>query len=137
MTFTIEQLEEMRSKITPGNRYLHEDDWGDLCVVNDDGRYMNWGDQLVVKVECGHPKNDGEAIAAIPALLDQLITTEAELQQLKEQIEGLADWHDTKAMKARDFPWPGGQHAARFRGKAETHETARNKLTQILEGHNE
>lgn len=75
-------------------------------------------------------------ILAGPALLDQLIATEAELQQLKTRIENLADWHDTKAMKARNFPWPGEQHEARFQGKAETHETARDKLTQILEATN-
>lgn len=69
--------------------------------------------------------------------ISQLLAKEAELQQLKEQIEGLADWHNTKAMKARDFPWPGGQHAARFRGKAEIHEIARDKLIRILEGHND
>lgn len=135
MTFTIEQLKEMRSKITTGDRYLHEDDWGDLCVVNDDGRYMTWGDQLVVKIEAGHMKHDGESIVAIPALLDQLIATEKELQQLKEQIEGLADWHDVKASKARVYPHP--QEKERFIGKAEAHETARNKLTQILEGCND
>lgn len=85
---TIEQLEALKEGITQGERFLHEDDWGDLCVVNEDGRDLTWGDQLVVKVECGHPKNDGEAIAAIPALLDQLIATEKELQQLKGKIEG-------------------------------------------------
>lgn len=137
MTFTIEQLKEMRSKITSGDRYLHEDDWGDLCVVNDDGRYMTWGDQLVVKIEAGHMKHDGESIVAIPALLDQLIAREADLQQLKVQIEDLASWHSAKAAKARDFPWIHGQHEARFRGKAEAHEVARNKLVQILEETND
>lgn len=91
MTFTIEQLEEMRSKITPGDRYLHEDDWGDLCVVNDDGRYMNWGDQLVVKIEAGHPEHDGESIVAIPALLAQLIAEMESRQKLRHGIEALRE----------------------------------------------
>lgn len=96
---------------------------------------MTWGDQLVVKIEAGHMKHDGESIVAIPALLDQLITREAELQHLKVRIEDLADWHDTKASKARVHLSP--QENEKFVGKEEAHEVARNKLVQILENSNE
>lgn len=133
MTFTIEQLKEMRSKITSGDRYLHEDDWGDLCVVNDDGRYMTWGDQLVVKIEAGHMKHDGESIVAIPALLDQLIATETKLQKVLKSIEGLRT-------ECLDVVFHEGSGHEEYTGNevAELIEEAHYKaLTQILEGNDD
>lgn len=132
MTFTIEQLEALKEGTTPGpwelNRSILAARTSD---IPSDLEYLtDWEGEF-------YEDADGELAAASPALLDQLIAREAELQQLKMRIEGLADWHGIKAMKARDFPWPGEQYEARFQGKAETHETARDKLTQILEGHNE
>lgn len=62
------------------------------------------------------------------------ISAVEEVVRLRWKLEDLAEWHGTKAMKARDFPWPGGQHAARFRGKAESHETARAKINDLLKG---
>lgn len=133
MTFTIEELETLKEGITQGERFLHEDDWGDLCVVNEDGRDLAWGDQLVVKVECGHPKNDGEAIAAIPALLDQLIATETKLQKVLKSIEGLRT-------ECLDVVFHEGSGHEEYTGNevAELIEEAHYKaLTQILEGTNE
>ncbi|MFW8622502.1 hypothetical protein ACOI1A_00855 [Corynebacterium glutamicum] len=122
MTFTIEQLEALKEGITSGPWEWY---W-DQGIISLRGA---GGEPIATDLTVA----DSDMIAASPALLGQLIATEAELQQLKVRIENLADWHDIKAMKARDFPWPGEQHAARFRGKAEAHETARDKLTQILE----
>lgn len=129
--FTIEQLEALKEEL-PSSPWEFQP-WG---AQNQNGDH----DESVLMDSSGETiayalsNSVGETVSRIPALVDALIAAETKLQQLKEQIEGLADWHDTKAMKARDFPWPGGQHAARFRGKAEAHETARSKLTQILEG---
>ncbi|MCK2200501.1 hypothetical protein [Corynebacterium callunae] len=125
MTFTIEQLEEMRSKITPGDRYLHEDDWGDLCVVNDDGRYMNWGDQLVVKIEAGHPEHDGESIVAIPKLISALIAEKQAHAKLREEIEALRDLPPMITERMYD-----GYLSSWMRDYPAD-------LTRILEGHNE
>lgn len=133
MTFTIDELEALKEGTTPGP-WVAVADYPHISIVesaDEDGRATSIADIVSAKPEIIPDQN---LMAAAPALLDQLIAAETKLQQLKDQLEGLADWHDTKAMKARDFPWPGGQHAARFRGKAEAHETARNKLTQILEG---
>lgn len=132
MTFMIEQLEALKEGTTPG-LWAAVADYPYVSIVeaaDEDGESTAIADIVSEKTEI---TPDHGLMAASPALLDQLITREAELQQLKTRIEDLADWHGIKAMKARDFPWPGEQHAARFQGKAETHETARNKLTQILE----
>ena len=116
---------------------MHRDSWGAGAARAHSVKADNGMLRALVGYgpDGGAAYKDAERFAATPALLDQLITTEAELQQLKEQIEGLADWHDVKASKARVYPRP--QEKERFIGKAEAHETARNKLTQILEGHNE
>ncbi|WNO28364.1 hypothetical protein SEA_PSONYX_55 [Corynebacterium phage PSonyx] len=120
MTFTIEQLEALKEGTTPAPWKPQHDTYATLWVD-----CSNICDDTDGK--------DADLAFLAPALLDQLIAREAELQQLKTRIKDLADWHDIKAMKAKNFPWPGEQHEARFQGKAETHETARNKLTQILE----
>lgn len=128
--FTIEQLESLKEGTTPGAWVVKRES------PTMQQAYFNihrQGDHRTrIKGYTNGHNQDPELIAASPALLDQLISTEAKLKQLKEQIECLADWHDTKAMKARDFPHP--QEKERFIGKAEAHETARNKLTQILKG---
>lgn len=129
MTFTIEQLEALKEGITPGLWGVSQ--WED--TNRKDAEIFQYDGELLPRIGVALLK-DAHAVAAVPELLDQLIAREAELQQLKMRIETLADWHGIKAMKARDFPWTGEQHEARFQGKAETHETARDKLTQILEG---
>lgn len=55
-----------------------------------------------------------------------------EVIRLRQRLESLADWHDTKAMKARTYPAPGkeeeGQRAAKV------HAMARHKIHAALEG---
>ena len=86
---TIEQLEAMQETITPGERYLHEDDWDGLMIVNDAGRHMTFGDQLRVKVEAGHPERDGESIVAIPKLIEALIAEKRARQKLRSEVEAM------------------------------------------------
>lgn len=136
MTFTIEQLEALKEGTTPG-LWAAVADYPYVSIVetaDEDGESTAIADIVSEKTEI---TPDHDLMAASPALLDQLIAREAELQQLKTKIETLADWHGIKAMKARDFPWTGERHEARFQGKAETHEVARDKLTQILEETND
>lgn len=130
MTFTIEQLEALKEGITPGLWGVSQ--WED--TNRKDAEIFQYDGELLPRIGVALLK-DAHAIAAVPELLDQLIAREAELQQLKTRIEGLADWHDVKASKARVYPHP--QEKERFIGKAEAHETARNKLTQILEETND
>lgn len=137
MTFTIEQLEALKEGTTPGKWHATDEVGGSDIIIDETGESLLTVGSVADAWASFATVADGKLAAASPALLDQLITREAELQQLKMRIETLADWHGTKAMKARDFLWPGEQHAARFQGKAETHETARNKLTQILEETND
>ena len=129
MTFTIEQLERYVQAID-----LYESD--EAKWLRDKGLEHR---RLLIAAS---PELSSFALAIDDAKAElavnsveiarQLIAAEAKLKQLKEQIENLADWHDVKASKARAYPHP--QEKERFIGKAETHETARNKLTQILEG---
>lgn len=131
--FTIEQLESWKEGTTPGT-WAAVADYPHISIVesaDEDGRATSIADIVSAKPEITPDQN---LMAAAPALLDQLIATEAKLKQLMGQIENLADWHDVKASKARVYPHP--QEKERFIGKAEAHETARNKLTQILEGTN-
>lgn len=126
--FTIEQLEVMQEKITPGERYLYEDDWDSLMVVNDDGRDMNFGDQLRVKVEAGHPEYDGESIVAIPKLIDALIAEKQAHQRLREEIEAqVSKWRfPSMPSDADDFAM----------GQAVGIQDAYFMITRILEGDN-
>ena len=105
---TIEQLEEMSSKITPGDRYLHEDDWGELYVVNDDGRYMNWGDQPVIKIEAGSPKHDEESIMAIPKLISALIAEKQAYQKLRAEVEDMKSAFEDRPSPHDDYMYAQG-----------------------------
>lgn len=139
MTYTIEQLEALKEGTTPGPWEVKSSVIVWNPVPQDQASLIPEFLRLIEVIlstssegKATDLPNDAELAAASPALLDQLIATEAELQQLKTRIEALADWHDVKASKARVYPHP--QEKERFIGKAEAHETARNKLTQILEG---
>lgn len=144
MTFTIEQLEALKEGTTPGPWKFREHsdyeypagpEWGPMqtelehAVLDAEDNHLFGAYNNYKMIE--HPGNVPLAAVA-PDLVDALIAAETKLKQLKEQIENLADWHDVKASKARVYPHP--QEKERFIGKAEAHETARNKLTQILEG---
>lgn len=134
MTFTIDELEALKEGTTPG---LWAATNPPYSPHNPPEIFDAETASLILRIdpETDHPgyaDRNLQLLAASPAVIDQLIAAEAKLQQLKAQIENLADWHDVKASKARVYPRP--QEKERFIGKAEAHETARNKLTRILEG---
>lgn len=43
----------------------------------------------------------------------------------------LADWHDTKAYKARHHPGPRQRNVDVMKGKAEVHDDAANRLREL------
>lgn len=124
---TIEQLEAMQETITPGERYLHEDDWDGLMVVNDAGRHMTTGDQLRVVIEAGHPERDGETIVAIPKLIEALIAEKRARQKLRAEVEAM------KAKSNRPSPHDDYMYAQGWDYAMELTEI---ELTRILEADN-
>ena len=57
-------------------------------------------------------------------------SAEAELAALRQQVADLAEWHDTKAMKARRFPGAGNE--ATMGKAAQVHDDAAARLRGLL-----
>lgn len=60
---------------------------------------------------------------AIDRLLDELVEP--------SELESLADWHDTKAEKARRFPGPLEVNVDVMKGKALVHDDAARRLREL------
>lgn len=131
MTFTIEQLEALKE----GVPVMHRDSWGAGATRAHSVKADNGMLRALVGYgpDGGAAYKDAERFAATPALLDQLITTEKELQRVRNGIEEL------RAECQNVVDEQGSGHEA-YTGNevAENIEVAHvNALTRILEGHNE
>lgn len=121
MTFTIEQLEALKEGTTPGpweilrNMLVVKKFPGEpshfTCLIDWEGEF--------------YEESNGELAAASPALLDQLIAREAELQKLREEMALLASKVGVRAANA--------QTNGAFSSAVAFRETA-SAITKILEG---
>jgi hypothetical protein len=55
------------------------------------------------------------------------------LEALPPRLRDLADWHDTKADKARRFPGPLQRNEDVMKGKAEVHDEAARRLRELAD----
>lgn len=92
MTFTIEQLEALKEGTTPGPWGVDnsDPDWPILTgPLTLDGNLLSQEILADLGGELSDP--NFHMILATPALIDQLIAREKELQQLKKDMEGNND----------------------------------------------
>ncbi|AKF27808.1 hypothetical protein YH66_09720 [[Brevibacterium] flavum] len=122
MTFTIEQLEALKEGTTPGpweatkhdilragwrGRLLEECPWYAEDEWEEEIAYMASDNEFVLSnpepdyKPLTDNRADMELVASAPALLDQLITREAELQKLREEMALLASKVGVRATNAQ------------------------------------
>lgn len=65
-------------------------------------------------------------------LRNQLDHAQERLRSLEQRLADLADWHDTKAMKARAYPGHGDHAIATLGKAAQVHEDAASRIRNAL-----
>lgn len=87
-----EGLKQLQKRVTSGEWYHREDDWGDHYVGNRAGHAMSLhGEQVLFKLESGHQHHDTALVALAPELLAEVIRLHSEVGFYSRHLRDMAE----------------------------------------------
>ena len=126
VTANLAEWEALVDGATEGPWAVEENDYGEHAVYQDEGEGAFGTAYIAEDIRQGRDEGraDAEFIAAAPTIARALLAFVGEVREL-------AEWHETKAEKARAFPGPGSE--AVMEKAAQVHDDAARRLRQVVE----